>query len=208
MNFNSVEVWEPHSDVSIALIDRVRVVNKSSKIALSTIMNELKLSGSAWLGESTLGIGDDFTITGLFRRAYEAGIWMIYPDAGAEKRYTKQIKYPYYLTCSKERDFDTGKIKNFRLNIPENANKESFKTAIIVDDLCSKGGTFLGAAKELKKAGFNRIILVVTHCEETAFEGDLFKCGLIDEVYTTDSIQTQVRSDYYKDFGTCILRVI
>ena len=208
MNFNSVEVWEPHSDVSVALLNRVRVVNKSRMIALNSIMEELGLTGSAWLCDTVHGVGDEFCLNGLFRKADEAGIWLIYPDAGAEKRYTKQIKYPNYLSCSKERDFDTGRIKRLNLNIPEGINKETFKTAIIVDDLCSKGGTFLKTAEELRKAGFSRVVLVVTHCEDIAFEYELFKCGLIDKVVTTDSIQTKVRNDSCKDFGTCTLQVI
>ena len=190
MNFDSVEVWEPHSDVSVALIDKVQVINKSCDLAYQAMMEELGLCGTAWLNSSKIfdSNNDDFSFEGLIRRATESGIWFVYPDAGAEKRYSKQIKYKNYLTCTKHRDFDTGKITSFQVNVGDNIDKSTFKTAIIVDDLCSKGGTFIGTAEKLRELGFNRVILVVTHCENTIYLGDIPNGKLIDLVYTTNSI--------------------
>jgi ribose-phosphate pyrophosphokinase len=187
LNFDQVEIWEPHSDVCVALLDRVKVVNKSAELALNTMMTALGLSGSLWLQErSQSNIGNDFCIEGLFMKAKHAGIYLVYPDAGAEKRYTKQIKYTNVLTATKHRDFNTGKITSIKINNAEEV--VNGKTAIIVDDLCSKGGTFIGVAEELKKLGFQNIILVVTHCEKTIFDGKIFKTNLISRVVTTDSI--------------------
>ena len=65
------------------------------------------------------------------------------------------------------------------------------KNVFIVDDICSYGGTFHAAAKALKAAGANRIVLVVSHCEDSILKGKLFdpsETKLIDTVFTTDSI--------------------
>ena len=43
-------------------------------------------------------------------------------------------------------------------------------------------------AEKLKEIGAKDIYLVVTHCEDTIFDGDILKTDLIKKVYTTDSI--------------------
>lgn len=155
LGFERVTVYEPHSDVSVALLDRVIVENMSSKIAMKVI-NEID----------------------------SENLYIVYPDAGAEKRYSKQIPYEKILTCSKERDFKTGRIK--RLDI--NGEIYGEFDAVIVDDLCSRGGTFMLTANKLKEKGARNIYLVVTHCEDTIFHGDILEADFIKKIYTTDSI--------------------
>lgn len=187
MNFVSVRVMEPHSEVSVALIDRVTVENKSADLALKAMRDVLGLVGTCWFHESISG-EIDMNKADLFKRARTAGVYFIYPDAGAEKRYRKQIKYDRVLTCSKDRDFNTGRINSIEIN---GADKISdCKIAIIVDDLSSKGGTFCGAAQALRKAfpNIEHIILCVTHCENTIYEGNVLSGVDIDKVYTTNSI--------------------
>lgn len=188
MGFDSVEVLEPHSEVSVGLIDRVHVINKSAELALIAMRDLLGLVGSCWFDNPYDDEREDYNLKGLFKRAEEAGIYLVYPDAGAEKRYKKQIKYAKILTCSKERDFNTGNIKSIVVNGVENA--QDCKIAIIVDDLCSKGGTFVGSADALKKAisSLRTVILCVTHCENTIYEGKVLSEDVIDKVYTTNSI--------------------
>lgn len=188
MGFDSVEVMEPHSEVSVGLIDRVHVINKSAELALIAMRDALGLKGCAWFDDSSDREGHN--LQGLFKAAEEAGIYLVYPDAGAEKRYKKQIKYAKVLTCSKERDFNTGNIKSIFVNGAENA--QDCKIAIIVDDLCSKGGTFVGSAIALKEGipSLITVILCVAHCENTIYEGKILSEDIIDKVYTTDSIFT------------------
>ncbi|EET88658.1 ribose-phosphate pyrophosphokinase [Clostridium carboxidivorans P7] len=112
-------------------------------------------------------------------------VYLVYPDAGAAKRYGKDISYEKILTANKERDFKTGFIK--KLDINGSVKSKNFK-AIIVDDLCSKGGTFMLAASRLKEMGAGEIYLAVTHLEDTVFQGDLLKNDLIKAIYTTNSI--------------------
>ena len=59
---------------------------------------------------------------------------------------------------------------------------------LIVDDICSRGGTFFYSAQKLKEAGATDIYLYVTHCENTILEGELIKSGLVTRIFTTDSI--------------------
>ncbi|OCA99366.1 ribose-phosphate pyrophosphokinase [Clostridium beijerinckii] len=158
LNFEEVSIYEPHSDVCVALLDRVKVINMSAILAKDLLEKVEDKNDS---------------------------VYLVYPDAGASKRYGKQIEYEKILTANKERDFKTGFINKLEINgIVESKN---FK-AIIVDDLCSKGGTFILTAKKLKEMGATEIYLVVTHCEDTIFDGEILKTDLITKVFTTNSI--------------------
>lgn len=143
MNFYKVEVCDPHSDVSTALIDRVKV--------LSQLKDSVKI--------------EDDTV-------------LMYPDAGAAKKYNATDKD---IIGNKHRNAE-GRIENYELlNFVDGT-----KNVIIIDDICSYGGTFVAAAKALKEKGVERIALLVTHCEDNILKGDVF--DYISEVYTTDSI--------------------
>lgn len=184
MNFSSVTVWEPHSEVAPALIDRIHVINKTAQLALLAMGNEVNV---IWGGDkgSLSSLSDTNYI---FPKGEEKGIYFVYPDAGAEKRYTKQLKYPKVLTCSKNRDFNTGNIQSITLNGAENA--QDCKVAIIIDDISSRGGTFVGCASELRKylPNLEKVILCVAHCENAIYDGVVLTGTDIDKVYTTDSI--------------------
>jgi ribose-phosphate pyrophosphokinase len=187
MNFTYVKVMEPHSEVSVALIDRVKVENKSADLALKAMRDILGLQGSCWLQDSLYG-DIHMNKADMFKQAREAGIYFVYPDAGAEKRYRKQIKYDKVLTCSKDRDFNTGRINSIEIN---GADKiDDCKIAIIIDDLSSRGGTFIGSAQALRKAfpNIEEIVLCVTHCENTIYEGEVLTGTDITKVFTTNSI--------------------
>jgi ribose-phosphate pyrophosphokinase len=109
---------------------------------------------------------------------------LCFPDEGAMKRYSADLPYRYTFAI-KKRDWATGKIERLDL-VYEEAVKD--KDVLIVDDICSKGGTFFYTAKALKEAGANNIYLYVTHCETSVFDGEMISSGLITGIYTTDSI--------------------
>ena len=110
---------------------------------------------------------------------------MFYPDEGAMKRYSSESELPYAFGM-KKRDWKTGKIEGLDII---NADNIVGKDVLIVDDICSRGGTFYHSAKALKAAGAKSVSLYVTHCEETITLGELAASdGLIDHVYTTRSI--------------------
>lgn len=119
-------------------------------------------------------------------------LMMFYPDAGSMKRYSSAVHLPYAFGI-KNRDWGTGEIKG--LDLSGEINQLPGKDILIVDDICSKGGTFYHSAKKLKETGVNKIYLYVTHCENTVYDGELLKNnGLIEKIYTTDTILTNLES--------------
>lgn len=76
-----------------------------------------------------------------------SGLALIAPDKGARKRYDfDQYNLPVLL-AGKTRDKETGALSGFYI---EEAVK-TYKKALIVDDICDGGGTFIGLAKEIHK---------------------------------------------------------
>lgn len=170
LNFEKVLITDVHSNVGLALLDRVQSVSIDDNLhqALTNIV----------LAET----GD---VMHKHRMECYKNLITFYPDEGAMKRYSSQLDFPYAFGI-KNRDWKTGEIKSLKL-----ANEEIIKgkTVLIIDDICSKGGTFYHSAKALKVAGAANIYLYVTHCENTIHEGELLKDNdLIKHIYTTDSI--------------------
>lgn len=165
LNFNSVEVLDPHSSVSEALINNI-VVKSSNKYIDQAIYDVYKIHGGA-----------------------EAEpIMAFYPDEGAMKRYSDMIGMKYAFGI-KKREWRTGKILG--LDVAGDIDYIKDRNIVIVDDICSRGGTFYHSAKKLKELGAKNIYLYVTHCENTILEGELLTSGLIEKVYTTNSIFTK-----------------
>jgi ribose-phosphate pyrophosphokinase len=111
-------------------------------------------------------------------------ILLCYPDEGASKRYSEQLGADHVF-CIKHRDWRTGKIQSLELTEPE---KVKDRNILIVDDICSRGGTFTFTAQALKDAGAKEVFLYVTHCENTIEKGTVLTDGLISHVFTTNSI--------------------
>lgn len=162
LGFQKVFVLDPHSHVSEALIDRVCVLTKKVEAYIGRAASMVReITGT-----------DDLTFC--------------YPDEGAMKRYTDLVSNPYVFGI-KKRDWKTGTILGLDI-MGDHALIEG-KNILIVDDICSKGGTFYHTSKKLKEMGAAKVFLYVTHCENTVFDGELLKDnGLIDRIFTTDSI--------------------
>ena len=110
---------------------------------------------------------------------------LFFPDEGAMKRYSDECDMPYAFGI-KKRDWKTGNILGLDIM---NAEAIEGKNVLIIDDICSRGGTFYHSAKALKAAGAKSVSLYVTHCEGSIVLGELAHTdGLIDHVYTTNSI--------------------
>ncbi|MFD0587645.1 ribose-phosphate pyrophosphokinase [Paenibacillus sp. GCM10027627] len=123
--------------------------------------------------------------------------YLFFPDQGAAKRYSKIEGYKS-LVGFKERDFQTGQINSLQL-VGEKP-QHGFK-AIIVDDLCSFGGTFILSAEQLKAAGATEIYLLVAHCEESIYKGKIFNTDLINKVFTTNTIIKESKNEKIKLFN-------
>ena len=112
------------------------------------------------------------------------GVVVVIPDKGAITRVDSLVGgWMPRIYGSKERDPQTGAITNFKVDVPHPFNEYTGFSALIIDDICDGGGTFVGLAKELRKAGATKVSLFVTH--------GIFSKGLplegIDRVFTTDS---------------------
>lgn len=114
----------------------------------------------------------------------ETDLVMVYPDEGAMKRYSGMFMLPYVFGV-KKRDWRSGRIESLDI---VGKDLSDYKTALICDDICSKGGTFLHTAKELKQRGVEKIYLFVSHCENTILDGEFINSGLVNGIFTTNSI--------------------
>lgn len=110
--------------------------------------------------------------------------YLFYPDEGASKRYSGMIPLPYAFGI-KKRDWKTGKIQGLDVSAGCEA---AGKPVLIVDDICARGGTFLFSARKLKELGAKNIYLYISHCEKTILDGELLQSGLLQTIFTTDSI--------------------
>lgn len=169
LNFEQVHVLDAHSNVSLALLDRVVAWEPAAAINEAIYHLSVKLAGSV-----------DHTA----RIEAKENLIAFYPDEGAMKRYSTNTPLPYAFGI-KKREWETGKILGLDI-----MNKElvAGKNVLIIDDICSRGGTFYHSAKALKEAGANRIFLYITHAEKTMIEGEMYNGNLIEKIYTTDSI--------------------
>lgn len=171
MEYETVYVTDPHSTVSEALINNIYV--ESPKDYIEKTISSVQ--------------NKDIPLT------------IFFPDEGATKRYSDLFPGFNIAFGIKNRDWSTGKING--LEVFGNAEDIKDHNILIVDDICSKGGTFYHSAKKLKELGAKDIYLFVSHCEPTILEGEIFKSGLIKKVFTTNSIFTPAAQEKAKEMG-------
>lgn len=163
LDLTRIEVLDPHSTVSEALINNLCIATPKEYIkeCLERIApyNHKK-----------------------------SNVTMFYPDSGAMSRYSSMFDLPYAFGI-KKRNWATGKIEG--LDVAGATDQIAGRDILIVDDICSRGGTFFHSAKKLKELGANDIYLFVSHCENTILEGELLNGDLVKKVYTSNSIFTK-----------------
>lgn len=162
LNFSEIEICDPHSPVIVDLLNDAVDVR---------VTYPLKAEVEDYMG-------------------YD-GFVAFYPDKGAYEKYSRVYDFDESQVThgEKHRDFDTGKLSDeYTIANPELIKD---KIVLIVDDICSYGGTFIRAAKHLKEAGAKEIILAVTHLENAVLKGDLLNSGLFNSIITTDSLFTK-----------------
>lgn len=113
---------------------------------------------------------------------------LFFPDKGAQDRY-KVDSLPSAIGF-KKRNFQSGDIEEY--NIDGNVGQN----VLIVDDLCSRGGTFIKASILLKEKGAKHIALLVAHCENNVFTGSIF--DHIDMLYTSKELLNRDHSKIIK----------
>jgi ribose-phosphate pyrophosphokinase len=134
--FRRISIFDPHSDVSTALILRSKAIGNESFV--SDCIKHFYQNDSPW------------------------NYALISPDAGALKKIYKVARFinaPEVVECSKIRDVKTGQLSGFQTNVADFRSK----TCFIVDDICDGGGTFIGLAALLKSRNAGKIVLIVSH---------------------------------------------
>lgn len=113
---------------------------------------------------------------------------VFFPDAGAMKRYKDVLSSDNIpvIFGEKERDWSTGEIKGLKIH----GDFEPGFRILMIDDICSYGGTLYHSALALKKMHDCSLGIYVSHCENSIFQGNLLDKNpdLIEHVYTTNSI--------------------
>ncbi|MDE2422254.1 MAG: ribose-phosphate pyrophosphokinase [Gammaproteobacteria bacterium] len=165
----TITVWDCHSEKTTELLKRNTCFNEVINISPAAIIQQ-----SARLVEIMTAIN---TV-------------LICPDHGAIAR-TNLIAEsftdakPAIICCEKQRNPLTGKILNSKVN----ATDLTGRTAVITDDICDGGATFIGIAQELRKLNCQHIVLYVTH--GIFSRGLEVFDGLIDQIFTTNSFPQQ-----------------
>jgi len=135
-NFKRVYIFDPHSEVSTALIDRSYAINNHSFVK--------------------------DVLAHYFDRHDPSSFCIVSPDAGALKKIHKLAQYldvDDVVECMKERNLKTGALTNFKTTTDHLEGQICF----IIDDICDGGGTFAGTGALLKERGAKKVILIVSH---------------------------------------------
>lgn len=162
-NYNKVTVFDPHSDVTPALIDRcVSCVNHGFVCEVVKALMPVN------------------------------GYYIVSPDAGSLKKahalgaylsINTSYEFLGVVECSKTRDVKTGKLTDFKVSSSLMLSHEA--DFMVVDDICDGGRTFIGLAERLMEAGALDLHLVVSHGIFSKGAEELFKS--YKTIWTTDS---------------------
>lgn len=165
LNFDEVRVIDPHSDVSKGLLNNCIPEN------LTSILGEI-----------------------IKNRNYNT---IAFPDSGSFKKYMIFLKDflddKTIIIGNKERNFKTGEIVSYNLNIIGTIDNDS--KILIVDDICSYGGTFKNFVNCLNNNISIKpklIDLYVTYVETAFLMGDLYNQKLINNLLFRYSLTTQI----------------
>lgn len=182
MNFKSVIVLDPHSDVLEACLNNFDKTNNFGlvKFALTNIDN---------------------------RDGARDRICLVSPDAGAYKKVydvAKEFKIEKIITANKVRDMKTGNI--LRTEIPV-LDQHNDLTYVIIDDICDGGRTFVELAKVIKEGRPTaKVYLVVTHGIFSAGFKTLNE--YIDGIFCTNSYRDVADDEYEEKTNVKQLKVM
>lgn len=176
LNFWKVKVLDPHSDVSLSLINKIHVDETELAPLLFMILMKIKDKDSL------------------------QNLVLYFPDASAKKRYSDLIEMlPCQCSCQGfiHKNHETGEITNVDV-VCECEVSLKGKNVLIVDDIVSYGTTMYHGAKKLKELGVEKVYAFASHVEETSLHngyglmGKAFEENLIEKLYTTNSIYVNV----------------
>lgn len=174
LNLDRVHIYDPHSDVTPAFIQRVKV-HKNHYYAGKAI-HSFRSIAKEW---------DNMVL--------------VSPDAGANKKVYDLAKYLNLdaIRADKIRDVKTGKIVETTVY----AGSLEGKYPVIVDDVCARGGTFMALAKVLtEKHNAEGVGLVLSFWEGIANTDDMKKSG-ITKIFITNGLADCPYNDYVETYN-------
>ena len=171
LNLHKVFIFDPHSEVTPALINNCFVINNHDFIGkvINIICNNTNKTKNDFL--------------------------LISPDAGSNKKIfnlSKSLGGIPVVRCDKKRNLETMAIEGTEIYF---SGSMEGKIALMVDDICAGGRTFKELAKIIKPFNPDKIYLVVSFFEGLAKQHDLKESG-IDGVFMTDA-HHEIHNDYF-----------
>jgi ribose-phosphate pyrophosphokinase len=182
---NGLQVFGEH--LGALRFNQIKTLDVHSFRAAKHVPNLVDISARSFIDQTIEDLGNN-------------DLAVLLPDEGAKRHIVKGIHD--VVQCSKKRDPKTGALSGFE--VPEFTQSR----ALIVDDICDGGGTFVGLAQEIQKtAGIQcrakncagtfdarfhhpkKLYLYVTHglfSKGLAMLNEHFEC-----IYTTDSWTNQ-----------------
>ena len=131
--FRRVTVFDPHSEVAPALLDRCRVIDHH-----------------------------EFVREVIARIPDARMLQLVAPDAGSAKKMhhlAKALRWEQVVQCDKTRDVLSGELSGAQVFADDLAGAD----CLVVDDICDGGGTFIQLARALKAKNAGRLFLAVSH---------------------------------------------
>lgn len=163
LNFTKVTILDPHSNVTPALLNNVEIKDPTEWI--QTVIDTIENNGFNPI--------------------------LYFPDEGAMKRYQSLFPDFPFLYGEKKRDWKTGEIQGLELRgCIDSVECFPKPNILMIDDICSHGGTFYHSAKKLKEQ-FPKCFVNswATHTENNFPTLEkAFNEGLIEKHFTTNSI--------------------
>lgn len=161
---NDIKILDPHSPVTLEKFKEYGISAKEFEFSMANdVLQYTKLDSN--------------------------NAWFVFPDKGAANRYDCD-SYPNSIICEKVRNFQTGKIESIKAHIyKQTTTPTEDAPLIIIDDLCSYGGTFVGAVAAVKNdlnIDTPNRWLIITHAEEAIDFGQV--PTTFSKIFTTDSI--------------------
>jgi ribose-phosphate pyrophosphokinase len=165
LNFDKVTIYDPHSDVTSALLNNVKIIDQLEIIKKFRSFSNQVFNGSVFVS----------------------------PDAGSNKKTSKIagfFEHSDFIRADKLRDLATGEIKETIVYTNDLEGRDVF----ICDDICDGGRTFIELAKTLKTKNCGKVYLFVTHGIFSKGVDVLLDNG-IDRIFTTNSFDSKLKTD-------------
>ncbi len=131
--FQKTTVFDPHSEVTPALIDHCRTI-----------------SNHDFIRNVVAQIADADRLT------------LVAPDAGSAKKIhhlAAALGWERVVQCDKIRELSTGKLSGAQVFSDDLGGAD----CLVVDDICDGGGTFIQLAAALREKNAGRLFLAVSH---------------------------------------------